>query len=226
MLGAAQRHWSITLLVVRRNPTARSGRVVWVATNFIVSLLLVHSRARAQTAGDVSTPAEGAVSTGSRLGLKLNPLGLILGRYSMDVEYLLVPHLAVNVNAHFWHFADGSSDPECDGFDCADFDAWGGELGARYYSARSSPTGFFVGPTVVADVIRYRHSDSYGDRLVQMGFDLGGQMVLGGDTGSGGLILGFGAGLTPVRLSSDFYKGDSYIGVFSVRALLQVGYAF
>lgn len=82
------------------------------------------------------------------VGLRGNPLGLIIGRYSADLEYLPLPHHALHLSPVGYFALPGVAD-ELIGF--------GAEAGYRYYSGEYGPHGFFVGASFIALSLEYIH---------------------------------------------------------------------
>lgn len=82
------------------------------------------------------------------VGLRGNPLGMIIGRYSADLEYLPVPHHALHLSPVGYFALPGVAD-ELIGF--------GAEVGYRYYSGQYGPHGFFLGASFIALSLEYIH---------------------------------------------------------------------
>lgn len=82
-----------------------------------------------------------------------NPLGLVIGRYSADLEYLPAPHHAFHLTSVGYFALPGVAD-ELTGF--------GTEVGYRWYSGLSGPQGLFVGASFVAMSLRYLHAAQPG----------------------------------------------------------------
>jgi hypothetical protein len=77
-----------------------------------------------------------------------NPLGFIIGRYSVDLEYLPVPHHALHLTPVGYYALPGTGD-QLTGF--------GAEVGYRWYSGVNGPEGFFVGGSFLAGDYEYIH---------------------------------------------------------------------
>jgi hypothetical protein len=115
-----------------------------------------------------------------------NPLGLVIGRYSADLEYLPAPHHAFHLTPVGYFALPGVAD-ELTGF--------GAEVGYRWYSGQYGPHGFFVGASFVAMSLRYLHAAQQGVTLdppqdtsyVQLGgaLDVGYQIVFLGNFAAG-----------------------------------------
>jgi hypothetical protein len=83
------------------------------------------------------------------IGLQGNPLDLVVGRYSADLEYLPASHHAVHVTPFGVYALPGAAD-QLTGF--------GGELGYRWYSGAHGPHGIFIGASFVAAELEYKHT--------------------------------------------------------------------
>src|ERR1700727_2898234 len=70
------------------------------------------------------------------VALQGNPLGLIIGRYSADLEYLPAPHHALHLAPVGYFAIPGVADELVGG---------GAELGYRWYCGLYGPHGFFLG---------------------------------------------------------------------------------
>ncbi|MGD0529503.1 MAG: hypothetical protein ABSE49_30475 [Polyangiaceae bacterium] len=123
-----------------------------------------------------------------------NPLGVIIGRYSADLEYLPAPHHALHFTPVGYFALPGVAD-EITGF--------GAEMGYRWYSGLDGPQGFFLGASFVAMSLQYIHGALPGVPLdspqdtsyVQLGgaIDAGYQIVILGNLAAG---VGVGAQYT------------------------------
>jgi hypothetical protein len=123
-----------------------------------------------------------------------NPLGVIIGRYSADLEYLPAPHHALHFTPVGYFALPGVAD-EITGF--------GAEMGYRWYSGLNGPHGFFLGASFVAMSLQYIHGALPGVPLdspqdtpyVQLGgaIDAGYQIVILGNLAAG---IGVGAQYT------------------------------
>jgi hypothetical protein len=123
------------------------------------------------------------------VSLRGNPLGMVIGRYSADLEYLPAPHHALHLSPIGYYSLPGVAD-ELIGF--------GAEGGYRWYSGQYGAHGFFVGASFIALSLEYIHGavpgvplDSPDDtQFVQLGgaVDAGyGIIVLGSFTASAGI---------------------------------------
>ena len=164
------------------------------------------------------------------VALQGNPLGMVVGRYSADLEYLPLPHHALHLSPVAYFALPGVSD-ELTGF--------GAELGYRWYSGVDGPEGFFLGGSFVALSLRYLHGalagvafDSPEDTsFVQLGgaIDAGYQVVILGNFAAG---AGIGAMYTADTVQPHFeYLNHPmhdllYGSGLRPRLLLSVGAAF
>jgi hypothetical protein len=171
---------------------------------------------------------EGA--TFKSVALEGNPLGLVIGRYSADLEYLPAPHHALHLTPVGYFALPGTSD-ELVGF--------GAETGYRWYSSADGPQGIFAGASFIALSLRYLHAATEGvafdapvdTSYVQLGgaLDVGYQLVF-----LGNFAVGAGAGvqITADTTAPQFeypshpWHDLLYGAGVRPRALLSVGTAF
>jgi len=164
------------------------------------------------------------------VAVQANPLGFVIGRYSLDLEYLPAPHHALHATPFYEYALPGTGD-QLSGF--------GGEIGYRFYTGEHGPHGFFAGVSGLVAELEYIHgnpakvpNDQANDtQYVQLGaaLDAGYQIVI-----LGNLCAGVGAGLQytvdtidPVfEYSSHPWHDLVYGWGLRPRALLQVGAAF
>ena len=164
------------------------------------------------------------------VGLEGNPLAMLIGRYSADLEYLPLAHHALHVTPFGYYALPGVGD-QLTGF--------GGEIGYRWYSGMHGPEGFFAGASFVAGDLEYRHVatvtgplDASDDtRFVELGgaLDAGYQILL-----LGNLAVGVGAGAQyvadTIRPHFEFENHPWHDVLYGAglrpRALLSVGAAF
>lgn len=78
-----------------------------------------------------------------------NPLGLIVGRYSADVELLPEPHHAMHLTAIGYYALPGVDDS---------FRGFGAEMGYRWYAGQHGPHGVFAGASFLVGQYRYVHA--------------------------------------------------------------------
>ena len=88
----------------------------------------------------------------TRFAITLNPLPLAIGRYGVNVEYLLASHHALVASAYVQTFSKTLLRVLLPSVDLGQppSSRLGGELGYRFYSGRDGPTGLFIGPSAVA----------------------------------------------------------------------------
>jgi len=164
------------------------------------------------------------------VGVQGNPLAFIIGRYSIDLEYLPAPHHALHATP-FFEYALPGVDDQLSGF--------GGEVGYRFYTGEHGPHGFFAGASLLVSELEYIHGNPRGVPLdtandtqyVQLGgaIDVGYQIIV-----LGNFCAGAGAGLqytfdtiSPTfEYSSHPWHDLVYGAGLRPRALLQVGAAF
>lgn len=164
------------------------------------------------------------------VALEGNPLGLAIGRYSADLEYLPAPHHALHLSPVGYFALPGVADELTGG---------GAEMGYRWYSGLYGPHGFFVGASFIALSLTYIHSALAGVPLdasedtsfVQLGgaLDAGFQVIILGNFAAG---VGLGAEYTADTLQPHFESPnrpwrDLFYGPgLRPRALLSLGTAF
>jgi hypothetical protein len=164
------------------------------------------------------------------VALQGNPLGLVIGRYSADLEYLPVPHHALHLTPVGYFALPGVAD---------ELIGLGAEVGYRYYSGPNGPQGFFVGGSFLALSLEYIHSAQPGvpldatddTKFVQLGgaIDAGYQLVFLGNFAAG---AGVGAQYTVDTMEphfefpSHFWHDFLYGAGLRPRVLLSIGAAF
>jgi hypothetical protein len=119
-----------------------------------------------------------------------DPLGLAIGRYSADLEYLPEAHHALHVTPFGVYALPGVAD-QLTGF--------GGEVGYRWYSGTHGPDGVFLGASFIAAELEYQHAStapppfdmSSDTQFVELGgaIDAGYQVII-----LGNFAVGAGAG--------------------------------
>ena len=169
-----------------RSPRPPVALVALVGIAAFAPALLLDGEARADDL-DEGVPFKSVAVQG-------NPLGLAIGRYSADLEYLPVPHHALHFSPVGYFALPGVAD-ELTGF--------GAEMGYRWYSGLYGPHGFFLGASFIALSLQYIHGalpgvplDSPEDTsFVQLGgaIDAGYQVVILGNFAAG---AGIGAQYT------------------------------
>jgi hypothetical protein len=162
------------------------------------------------------------------IGLELNPLGFAIGRYSVNIEYMLARHHALILTPFFDHTTVTVND-----VDVGSLNGFGGELGYRFYTGDRGMNGFFIGPSVLfaswsqsSDIPNAPSGDGF--TAIGGALDLGGQAVIGP-----GVIVGGGFGLQYTSNSIDVETKDLNIASAAIagggvrpRFLLSVGYGF
>ncbi len=164
------------------------------------------------------------------VGLQGNPLGLVMGRYSADLEYLPAPHHALHLTPVGYFALPGVADELIGG---------GAEVGYRWYSGEHGPHGFFVGGSVVALSLEYIHAAQPGvpldasddTKFAQIGgaVDAGFQVIILGNFAAG---VGAGVEYTVDTTTPNFefqthpWHDLLYGPGLRPRALLSVGAAF
>lgn len=162
------------------------------------------------------------------LAITANPLSLALGRYGLNVEYMLATHHGIMLNPYgqFTSAEGGNSKTS--------YKNLGAELGYHFYTGHKGANGFFIGPSLL-----YMHSssdttvtgggasvggsssfDAYG-----LAVDLGGQHVF-----DNGITVGGGVGLMYLKSSMTGESGATsstvkFDGVLP-RFLAMAGYSF
>ena len=163
-----------------------------------------------------------------RIGLELNPLGFAIGRYSINVEYMLARHHALILTPFY-----DSTGVKVNDVDVGSLNGFGAELGYRFYTGSKGMNGFYVGPSVL--FASWSQSSNLtgvpaGDSFTAIGgaLDLGGQAVIGP-----GVIVGGGFGLQYTSNSIDVKTDNLNIASAAIagggvrpRFLLSVGYGF
>jgi hypothetical protein len=158
-----------------------------------------------------------------------NPLGVIIGRYSADLEYLPAPHHALHLTPVGYFALPGVADQ---------YFGYGAEVGYRWYSGVDGPSGFFLGGSVLIGSFTYVHTAQPGvtvdasddTTFAQVGgaIDAGYQLVFLGNLAVG---AGVGVSYTVDTASPTFEAGNHnddllYGAGLRPRALLSIGAAF
>ena len=162
--------------------------------------------------------------------LELNPIGIAIGRYSIQAQILFAKRHAIVVNPYFNYTtaeittSSGTSETTYK----QRFVGGGAELGYRFYSNSKLPAGFFVGPSVIAGYYSAGGDDIASKSFATIGgaLDIGGQAMIGP-----GVILSGGFGLQYTKATEDFSDLPFAAAViagggFRPRFLFSVGYAF
>jgi hypothetical protein len=90
------------------------------------------------------------------VALQGEPLAVIIGRFSADLEYLPDAHHALHLSPHTYYAFPGKDD-ELDGF--------GAEVGYRFYTGAHGPHGLFMGASFLFGQYHYVHVSTYGPPL-------------------------------------------------------------
>jgi hypothetical protein len=213
----------------------------------MIALSLVHTRparadeeteaaapaaapAPAAPAAAQPAPAAGEDAEMRHVAITGYPLSLIIGRYSVQVDYLPAMHHAITLNPSYTSVDGGT----LNGASLGKFTGFGSELGYRFYTGQKGPNGFFVGPSFL--FASYKQSGgifcttpSCSTSFTSYGFalDFGGQAVIDG------FVIGGGAGFRSTKnsksIATDGLNFASAIiggGGFRPRALFSIGYAF
>jgi Protein of unknown function (DUF3575) len=180
-------------------------------------------------AKDVPTD-QATASVEKRFAIELNPLGIIMGRYSLQGEVMLASHHSLQVNPHF-NYTPVSTTVNGQELDLGKFVGFGGELGYRFYSGSRGPAGFYAGASFLAAY--YSQSSGAGNGSQAFGsfggaIDIGGQAIIGP-----GIVIGGGFGLQYTKTTESLVTDNLNLaaaivagGGFRPRFLLHVGFAF
>jgi hypothetical protein len=158
-----------------------------------------------------------------------NPLGVFLGRYSIEAEYLPALHHAITLNPFYDHTPVKATVNGVE-TDLGSLNGFGAELGYKFYTGKKGPNGFFVGPSFL--FASYKSSMSgYPDKSftsVGGAIDIGGQAVIGD-----GFVIGGGFGLQWTKTSEEIDTENLNLasaviagGGTRPRFLFTIGYAF
>lgn len=164
----------------------------------------------------------------------LNPLGVAIGRYSLQGEYLPAKHHAITLNPFFAH-APVTVTVNGQDVDAGSLNGFGGELGYRFYTGSKGSNGFFVGPSFIfasysQSAPSGTNASSSSDSFTSMGgaLDIGGQAIIGP-----GIVVGGGFGLQYTSTSKDIDTNNLNLasaviagGGVRPRFLMTVAYAF
>jgi hypothetical protein len=186
-------------------------RAVWIRRLTLSTLALLAMSGRAS--GDA------VVREGDGLrhfAVNVNPLGPLVGRYSLDLQVIPFLHHAI-VATPFYEYITPSLPIFARSAGTAT--SYGGELGYHYYTGLRGPNGFFIGG---GGILAHSRTDSPGspvDDQSRAGFfvDLGFQGVT-----NSGFMAGAGVGYQLTARLAGTGSGSSS----DPRALVMVGYAF
>lgn len=173
------------------------------------------------------------------VAIEANPLGILIGHYSVQLELMPWRHSAFIINPHFDHVTSDVSSGDSTGNTISyteSFTGFGTELGYRFYTGRTAMSGFYFGPSVLLgtytasanDVVTGAGSQSSSISFQQIGgaVDIGGQAVVGP-----GIVIGGGFGLQYTSVNQSFRDLPLTASILAgggirPRFLLSVGYAF
>jgi hypothetical protein len=182
------------------------------------------------------TPPYGIHNPLKRFAIELNPMAALIGRYSVQGEYLFAPHHALVVNP-FFTYAPIKITSQGQDIDGGSLVGFGTEVGYRFYSGDAGADGFFIGPSAIGAFYSQSAptgvngaaaatSDSFGS--FGGALDLGAQKMFGP-----GVLVGAGFGLqytkTTKSIATDNLNLASAIiagGGLRPRFLATVGFAF
>jgi hypothetical protein len=213
---------------------------------FAISSLVVLPSAQAVELGTSQAAADSErapqpvseVETGRKrkreFALEANPLGVFIGRYSIQAEWMPAAHHALVLNPHFSSVTVDATR----GFDSQEIkyteklSGFGAELGYRFYTGSRGMNGFYVGPSLLVGSYSASSEDAEVKHDVAFSsiggaIDIGGQAVLGS-----GFVIGGGFGLQYTSVSKTF---DDDLPVTAAvlagggvrpRFLFSIGYAF
>lgn len=205
----------------------------------LLTLATASAYAQEEAAAPAPEPAEAAApaeATGEAAGegsaaplkhftLTANPLSIVLGRYSINFEYMLARHHGLIAVPSAWFMSAESGDTKWS------FRYLGGELGYHFYSGDRGANGFFVGPSLIymnlntsvtggSDADSSASSSTYG-----VAVDVGGQHVA-----RNGFTIGGGFGVAYIKTSSSASSGDAKptvtVSGTMPRFLFTIGYSF
>lgn len=179
------------------------------------------------------------------------PLSALIGRYSLQLEYMLSPHHGLVLNPHLDSVGstetvsvsetDVNTGQKTTGAKDVTYRTRGGgvELGYRFFSGKRGMTGFYAGPSLLLNA--YSQSGKCSGSLCSgdpasvsffsygLAVDVGGQAIVGDH-----LVIGGGIGLQyvqtsePVNASDDASLATKIVTGEGVRPrfLFGIGYAF
>ena len=166
-----------------------------------------------------------------RISITINPLGLVISRYSLTGEYLLARHHALNLSPFYT-----SVPVEVNGVELSKFSGFGAELGYRFYTGSKGPNGFFVGPSFLFSSYSSTGSGTAAQQAASEksftalggAIDIGGQGVIGP-----GIVIGGGFGMQYTSNSETFDTNNFNLasaiiagGGLRPRFLFSFGFAF
>jgi len=186
----------------------------------------------APTAGEKPQPKDDADEI-KHFSIELNPLGVAIGRYSLQGEYMLAKHHAVTLNPFFNHtpvtYTVNGKD-----IDGGALNGFGGEAGYRFYTGSKGANGFFVGPSFLFGSYSADAPSGTPGGKSQSFTSVGGAVDLGGQAIIGpGIVIGAGAGLQYTATSEELNTDNLNVAPAAIagggirpRFLLALGFSF
>jgi hypothetical protein len=171
-----------------------------------------------------------------RFAITLNPLAALIGRYSIQGDYLFAPHHALVVNP-FFTYAPIKVTVQGKEIDGGSLLGFGAEVGYRFYSGGRGAEGFFIGPSVIGAFYSQSAptgvngaaaatSDSFGS--FGGAVDIGVQQMFGP-----GILVGGGFGLQYTKTTKDIATDNLNLasaiiagGGLRPRLLATIGFGF
>jgi hypothetical protein len=212
---------------------ARSLTLVALGGSVLLVAPAAHADAPAVSTANEQTIEKKPLKEPKFLAIEGNPLGLLIGRYSLQVEWVPATHHALVLNPHFDHVSADIGSGNLSYTEA--FTGFGTEVGYRFYTGKRGMEGFFIGPslllgtystsvTAVAGSATGAASTSFTS--IGGAVDLGGQAVIGP-----GVVLGAGFGLQYSSVDKSFADLPLTASILAgggwrPRFLLSVGYAF
>ncbi|HKO50379.1 MAG TPA: hypothetical protein VJV79_21800 [Polyangiaceae bacterium] len=160
-----------------------------------------------------------------------NPLALLMGRYSLQGEYMPAMHHAITLNPFYNHtpvkVTDVSTGAE---YDAGSLNGFGAELGYKFYTGKKGANGFFVGPSILFGSYSNSMTGRPDTSFTSVGgaLDIGGQAIIGG-----GFVIGGGFGLQWTKTSEEIPTEQLNLTSAAIagggtrpRFLFTIGYAF
>jgi hypothetical protein len=89
------------------------------------------------------------------IAVEANPLAIAVGRFSMNLEYMVARHHAIILSPYIFFAVPAAS---------TEVDAYGGEIGYRYYTGKYGPEGWFVGGSLAFGAFDYQHNGATVNR--------------------------------------------------------------
>jgi hypothetical protein len=197
------------------------SRTFLAAQHFLLTIAVLGLPARA-LADDVVKPTPVAAAHSKHL-LSTNAAAALLGRFGVDYQLMPAPHHAFVIGGHVKllpHVSRGTDE----------ILGYGGELGYRFYSGSRGPTGFFIGPSVLAGRYAWEEggNETNTGSLSRYGVaaDVGWSTMIGSH-----FVLALGGGAQYAWVDSDRERVPDLTRLIigkglRPRALVQLGVAF